>query len=216
MLGLGVAVAGAAARRGRNPALIAAIPPAFAVLGGPFVHIVQIAAAMPAGLILWSQARGPLRTALGIALLLLAIPFVQFTDLGLSFVPLAALAAAALGATLVDGRPLPVAGIAAATIAFLELLIGRAQPLPSVSAKLAAAYRPQALAEQSWALYVHAIGAVNAGTFDLAKLPTVAGLLTLAAACVFDAVRSPSGEQPPLAIASRGKGPEVPRRIAFR
>ena len=56
---LGVALARRVARRLDRAALIAVLPPALALLGGPFVHDLQMAAALPAAIILASSERSP-------------------------------------------------------------------------------------------------------------------------------------------------------------
>ena len=74
----------AAARRlvagGLGVSLVALLPAAAAVIGGPYVHLHQIAAAMPAALVL--AARVPERRVLfAWAVVLLAIPWGRFLDL---------------------------------------------------------------------------------------------------------------------------------------
>jgi Glycosyltransferase family 87 len=75
MLIAGCVVSGRLAKQTGNAAFIVCIPPAFAVLGGSFIHITQIAAAAPAAVLLVGYARREYRIAATIALLLLVVPW---------------------------------------------------------------------------------------------------------------------------------------------
>jgi hypothetical protein len=215
LVAAGVLAGGLAAKRGRGAAAIVVIPPALALLGGPFVHIAQIAAALPAALLLYSQARGATRIYLGIALGLLALPFVQFADLGTSFIVLAALVALVLALTCAPGRPLVAAIAVAGVVSFWSLLISLVVPAPHPSASMLAQYDPHALAEQGWSLYVRTVGSANERAFDVAKFPTIVGLLGVALACASAALRSLKVGMPDEAIAYDGNGADASRRIAF-
>ncbi len=69
MLVVGVIVAGRLAQRTRNDAFVVAIPPAFAVFGGSFIHVTQIAVALPAAALLVAYAPRERRTLAVVALL---------------------------------------------------------------------------------------------------------------------------------------------------
>ena len=176
MLVASVCAAPFVARRTSCPALLIALPVALTLLGGPFGHVVQVAAALPCALLLYVKAPFA-RTALGLAIVALAIPWVQFSSLG-TLLPIGgACVAALLVATLVDRRPIAV-GIAALSIlgvfqAISALVIQR---VPDAANALAAAYDPHALAQASWSLYVGFVGPWNLAAFDLARLPTWLGL----------------------------------------
>lgn len=216
MLAAGLAGAGVALRRGAGPAFVAALPPLFAVVGGPFVHIAQMPAALPAALILYARAGGPRRRTLGIAVTALAVPWIQFANLGTSFDTLAALVCAILVVQLVDRR-LAVAG-GAAVAAILLLSAATALVVPHIGdarQALATQYDPRALAETSWRIYVVAIGSANAAAFDSTKLPTVAGVLAVAC-CALGALRSAKTRDAFGSIASNGNGGDASRRIALR
>ncbi len=179
-LALGCAIAGPLAARVRTPALVVALPPAFALVGGPFSHIAQIPAAIPCALLLAANVPA-LRRALVAVLVLLAIPWVQFTTLGSAFGLLAALAGGVLTRSLGGGRAFASGLVALAAILYISLLTALAQtPPPQPDALLAAAYDPRALAETSWRLYVETVAHANLLAFDLARVPTLAGLLALA------------------------------------
>ncbi len=213
---LGIACAGVAVRRGGSAALVALLPPAFAVVGGPFVHVVQIAAALPAALLLRARISGAGGRALGVAIALLAVPWIQFANLGSLFPALAAAICAILTWTLVTRRPLVAGAAAVAAIVFLGATTAAIQTnIGDASPTLLAQFDPRALAERSWALYVATIGAVNAPTFDVTKLPTIAGLLTVVL-CALAAARSAKSRGTVPTIASSGNGAEASRRIAMR
>ncbi len=216
MLALGVGAAGAAARRGGSLAYVAALPPLFVLVGGPFVHIAQMPAALPAALLLYARSAGAARRALGVATLALAVPWIQFANLGTSFVALSALVCAILAFTLVDRRPVAAGAAAAAAILFLSAATAavRAQ-IGDAGPALAANYDPRALAETSWRIYIAAIGSANAPAFDLAKIPTIAGLLAVAFYALRELRLVKTGASLPT-IASNGNGGDASRRIAMR
>jgi len=207
----GIVVAGAIAKR-TSAAAIVVIPPAFAVIGGPFVHIIQIAAALPAALFLFAAGSPRTRRTLGLAIVALAIPWIQFANLGTIFVLFAAVAAAILTNVFVDERPLAAALAASASVAFLAILIAVTSPnVPDAVPVLVAHYDPHALAEASWTLYVRTIGNANALVFDLAKIPTVAALLALACATLVEAFGTVG-----TTLAIGGNGAAIPRRTSIR
>jgi hypothetical protein len=178
--------AGRIAASGGGSAHLATIPAAFAVCGGPFVHISQIAAAMPAAFLLYARAPDR-RTA--IAIVALAIPWIQFANLGSIFVPLAALVAAYLALELIDRRPAAAAVAACSAVLLLEAAIALVGGVPDPAAALAAQYDPRALAETSWTLYVQTIGTANAAAFDFAKLPSIVALCFIVFASFTEARR---------------------------
>ncbi|HLI96048.1 MAG TPA: acyltransferase family protein [Candidatus Baltobacteraceae bacterium] len=76
MLALGVFAARRLARELETPALIAFVPAAFVLLGGPFLHDTQILAALPLALTLLARAQY-MRPLIAIATVLLATPWTQ-------------------------------------------------------------------------------------------------------------------------------------------
>src|SRR5271163_2268929 len=107
VLGVWAARAVSSRHRGRD-GLVVAIPSALAVIGGPFVHIAQIPAAMPAALLLYAQSGRAERRALAVSIALLAVPWIQAYVLGTIFIPLAVLVAAVLIAEFFSPRMLVV------------------------------------------------------------------------------------------------------------
>ncbi|HMD02928.1 MAG TPA: glycosyltransferase 87 family protein [Candidatus Baltobacteraceae bacterium] len=180
MLALGVGLSPPLAQRLRSPGLLAALPPALALLGGPFGHIAQVPAALPATLLLLARAPQA-RRVLSAVTVMLAIPWVQFTTLGTLFGVLAALATGIIARTLGGARAMAAAALGFGALLFVGLLLALVltQP-PDPTALLAAHYDPRALAESSWGLYVTTVAGSNLAAYDLARVPTLAGLLVLA------------------------------------
>jgi hypothetical protein len=77
MLAAGTVVAGWLAKRTQNFAFLVCVPPAFAVFGGTFVHVTQIAVALPAALLLLSYANAQRRALAVVAVMLLAVPWIM-------------------------------------------------------------------------------------------------------------------------------------------
>jgi hypothetical protein len=71
---LGITIARRCAREASAPVLIAYLPAAFVLLGGAYVHIAQMAAALPLALVLWSRG-GALARYAAFATACLAIPW---------------------------------------------------------------------------------------------------------------------------------------------
>ena len=217
MLACGVVLSRIVAKKTFDDAAIVTIPPALALVGGPFVHIIQMAAALPAAFVLYRHAGARTRRYLGIGIAALAIPWMQFVNLGTIFVLLAPVAAAVLVATLVDRRPLAVAGAAVfAVLVVEELTFFIATGVGDATPALVAHYDPKALAEASWTLYVRAIGTANARAFDLAKIPTLFGLTTLVCAATMTVFRPTKNASARAVLVPAWKGAEASRRIATR
>jgi len=160
------------------------------VIGGPFIHIVQIAAASVAALALFARLPSlQARRALGGALVLLAVPWVQFVDLGELFPMLAASVAGVLAWYVFEQRPVAALAAAAFALLVLEGLDSAILSAPHPPAPVAP-YDPHALAEASWGSYVKLISTHGTLPYELAKLPTVIALCALAATALFAAFGS--------------------------
>lgn len=180
MLCAGIVLAGACARRFRDDAYIALVPPALAVFGGAFIHYSEILAALPACCLLLAQVRGTQRTLLALAALLLAFPWSG----ALSQAPLIfgfTIGAAALYWSLTECR---FEGVLRA--AFLGLLItgtvfvAAAHFGPSIAAHTAAHHAHPALAQASWSDYVGSQRSSTGLIWWIAKAPAWIGLALLA------------------------------------
>lgn len=174
---LGTIAAHRLALRGAPRALYALLPAALAVIGAPFVHVGQIAFALPAALVLcgrvWPAARAP-----RLAIAALAIPWGAFGTL-VAFAPLVAVAFGTVVAGLFRARPVvaTICGLAAA--AFIVELALHLSPRPDAAAALSAFRSGTLLAEASWSAYIRNGFHANAALFGWAKLPTYLGLALL-------------------------------------
>ena len=75
MIVAGTFVAGRLSKKTRNDAFIVCVPVAFAVFGGAFIHVTQIAAALPAAVLLVAAAPREYRPWRHRRMLLLAVPW---------------------------------------------------------------------------------------------------------------------------------------------
>ncbi len=189
MLAAGTLLAAPLARRAGTEALLVAFPCALAVLGGPFVHVIEVSIAVPAALILASRIPR-YRVLFALCAIALAIPWTQGFNLGAIFPVYGAIVAAIMTYDLITKRPLAVAGAAVTIFAFFIYLIFAVTPFPDATAQLAKAYDPSALSQASWSLYVRIIGEQNILLYDITRLPTWIALAALAAGAVA-VVRAP-------------------------
>jgi hypothetical protein len=192
MTALGVLAGIALARRYAEGSLIVLVPPAFALLGGTFVHTGEIAAAVPACLLLYARAP-EYRGWLFAALILLAIPWMMASSAALFLAPL--FPAAYLAYALWRKDRAAVLGTAVATFAAIVALFALAAASPphaSALPHLYAAIDPR-LAEASWRNFVLG-NSTNRPVMWLLRLPTWIGLLILigAGAAAAWSTRSPA------------------------
>ncbi|MHB8306423.1 MAG: glycosyltransferase 87 family protein [Vulcanimicrobiaceae bacterium] len=166
-----------AVRRAGDAALAVVLPPAFALLGGTFIHLAEMVVAIPLALILARDARRPVRLCAEIALVLLAVPWLR------SGVELPLIAAAAV-VTFAIVRELGSEPVVALRASLLAVLAGGAIAFalsaPAAAAHAAAVHLPPDLAEASWAAAIRAHDAVVSLGVWIAKAPTWAGLIALA------------------------------------
>jgi hypothetical protein len=179
MLALGITLGGRLARSIARPELLAYIPAACSVVAGPYVHMVDLAFAIPAALILTVSLRGNARVLAIVALCLLTVPWIQVWIIKKLF--LAALVV--VGALLLRLRAPALSGAGvfvgiAAAIYLLELT-----PPPPLTATTFGDFSPSDLAQRAWTAYVEQL---NAGSvfWVVVKVPTWLGLGTLLAAWV--------------------------------
>lgn len=184
----GIGIGAILARRLRAPEMLALVPPVFALFGGAFMHLAQMLAALPLGLVLLPYARGKTRFALSAALVFLAIPWLVIAPHPW-LVALAALAAGGVAFVTLSASlssALRVALCAAVYAALVAFVLTRLPMAPS-------AFTPPidpALAQASWAAWIRAHDSdAGLGTW-MAKAPTWLGLVAL-----FVATLSIAGEQ---------------------
>lgn len=174
MAALGTIAAHRLVLRGAPRALYALLPAALAVVGAPFLHIAQVAFALPAALVLcgrvWPSARAP-----RLALAALALPWGAFPAL-VAAAPLAAVAFGSVVSGALRARPLAatIAGLAAGSFIFELSLHLTARP--DAAAALSGFRNGRLLAEASWGAYIQNGFHSNVALFMTAKVPTYLGL----------------------------------------
>lgn len=180
MLAAGAFVAGRLAQRTHNPAFLACVPPAFAVFGGTFIHVTQIAAALPAAALLVAYSTRTVRTLAIVALLALAVPWDWVVSPALIVAPLVPVAYLAWRYTTETKLAL-VAGLSAATLllGLIELVV----VAPHAVAHTIAPVIDPRLAEASWSHFTQQ-GSTNVLAGWMLRLPTWAGLGLLLALLV--------------------------------
>jgi len=195
MILAGIAIGRRTARRLERPALAVLLPVAFAMIGGPFVHIAQIAAVLPAALLL---ADAPPKSKIAaISIMLLAVPWPQFATLGTSFPIFAALTAGTLAFYLLPATPTWRIMPPLLTLVLTQMPTQLLTPIADPSARLRVLYDPHALAQTSWSAYVALVGTQNNAAYDLARIPTLLGLVSfLYAVCrIMQAKRIPDPQK---------------------
>jgi hypothetical protein len=115
----GIVFARALARRFKDDAFIVAAPAALAVVGGVFMHVTEIAAAVPLTLLLWMRIRVQRRWVVA-ALALIAVPWWSLATPMLwgwaTGLLLAAFTTYYFTVSAFEGKPLPAACITAGVI----------------------------------------------------------------------------------------------------
>jgi hypothetical protein len=191
---LAIACARATERAGQR-AGIALVPAALSVTGGAYIHLTQIALAVPAALLLVKLAPTRLgRMLAGSALVLLAIPWF-YPAMVKGLLAFALVTCAILIWYLTKGsiRATACAVVACGlTLWFAENHLPPAEPVPIVRA-----WPADALVEDEWREFID--GSSGRSAFYIAaKLPTWIGLLALAGSGVILVRRSPHNEGAPL------------------
>jgi hypothetical protein len=160
-----------------RPELLAYLPAACSVIAGPYVHLVDLAFAIPATLVLAGALRGTARTLAIVALCLLTVPWIQVWIIKKLF--LATLFV--VGALLVRLRaPALPGGALFVAIAAAIYLLELAPPTPLVATTVGS-FSDADLAQRAWSAYVEQLG-VGSVTWLLVKVPTWIGLASLLAA----------------------------------
>jgi hypothetical protein len=186
MLVLGIIVGARVAKRTGDAAFLVCVPPAFALLGGTFVHVTQMAAALPAAVLLLARSdRRTLPIAL-FALILLAVPWLYAWSPALGVAP--ALPVAYL-VWLRFHRLIPAGAAAvAAALALVGLNRAWSAGAHAVARRVPIAIDPN-LAQAAWARFAgeSSHGALGAW---LVRLPTWLGLTVLLATLIAFAVNA--------------------------
>jgi glycosyl transferase family 87 len=175
---LGVAMACRAAKRFAFPPLVVALPVAFAVFGGPYVHWQQVAGAIPAALLLASRHRrpSPLLTA---AVVGLAIPWLYAVGWGF-LIPGAVAVLGLIVWQLCKPHPAAMA-LTIASVSAALLLLNHALANGAPAQPFSVAVHPNAWADASWGAYVRARIPIGSGLFFWLHVPTWTALAILIA-----------------------------------
>ena len=175
----GILVAMRLARDYCDPALALLVPPAFALLGGSFVHLTELAVAVPACLLLLVRAKAHRRWIL-VALILVAVPWMMATSAALFLAPLFPVAYLVYVLGRRD-RTIALAAGLSSLVAILLLFILAAQPPTHAIANqhVARPFIDPDLAEASWRSFVLANSTDRPVTW-LLRLPSWLGLIVLA------------------------------------
>jgi hypothetical protein len=175
MLAVGIWLGSKLARALQRQELVAYLPAACGVIGGAYVHMVDLAIAVPAALVLATHSHAASRTIATLALCLLAVPWIDVWIAKKLFLSsLFVVAAILLRQGLTPALSIGTFSAIAAAIYCFELW----PPAPFSASTVMAAARPGDLAQQAWRAYV--LGLRTAPMPWLAiKIPTWAALCGL-------------------------------------
>jgi hypothetical protein len=182
MVILGLLAARAFMARRRDPAYAALVPPAFAVLGGTFMHYTQIMVAIPAAMLLLQRATGYARSIFAIALMLLVIPWTWALGEPVLILVYALLGGAVASLVLKWNAVASLRASLAAAVVTGVILICGAHFGSGLHHAHDLALRG-GLAQASWQAFVQSERASSGVVWWIAKAPTWAGLLLLAFGC---------------------------------
>lgn len=177
------ALAVATARRlwTQNPhdPLIVLAPATIILLGGVFLHVTQMAAALPCALIMHSRATIWTRRAIATGAAMIAVPWVQFEFLGTILAVVGGATIATTYSTMFvrKRRDLAACGMGILTFAFIiglniAVVVSGTTPhetLPDLN--------PADLAEVGWKINIDSIKTDDWTIFDIARMPSWIGIL---------------------------------------
>ncbi len=155
-----------------RPELIVFIPAACSVIGGPYVHMVDLPFAIPAALVLACTLRGNARQAVALALCLLAVPWILVWITKKLFLATLFVVAALL---LRLRTSTPVSVVTFGGVAVAIYLLELAPPAP-LTATTPDTFRSSDLAGAAWIAYVDALPRASL-TWLAVKVPTWAALI---------------------------------------
>jgi hypothetical protein len=178
LLVVGVWLARRTAQTLQRPELLAYVPAAFSVIGGPYVHMVDLPFAIPAALILTTALQGRARNIVAIALCLLAVPWILVWTTKKLFLSAVFVVAILLFRLHIGARvAVPTFVLIAASIYALELA-----PPAALVERVTAASAPGDLAQRAWSAEVASISTTGIAWF-LVKIPTWIALACVLLVC---------------------------------
>jgi hypothetical protein len=174
---VGISVARGTAYRYGNEMLVFA-PVAFVLIGGPYMHVTQMAAALPAALVL--IARSPSNEA-RLGTVLLAVPWINFVS-NVTILPIIGMVTFALLRRVANQRLAPA--ILLSALAVSAELVAALFVTAAAHAEIGnlGSVARGSLAELMWKAVVDQRLHDHVGLSLLAKVPTVVGLIAVAAA----------------------------------
>lgn len=167
--------------------LTAFMPAACAIAGGAYVHMIDVAIAIPAALVLAIALRGRARIVAALAVALLAVPWIAVW-IGKKLFLATLFVVAVVLMRLKLGAAIAVTAFAAIAVVIYAFELNPPPPFPSGIA--IASFSSNDLAQVAWGAYVAAIGSPALGWL-LIKLPTWAALFALVGAAWSAAARRP-------------------------
>jgi hypothetical protein len=191
MLAVGIWLGSKLARALQRQELVAYLPAACGVIGGAYVHMVDLAIAVPAALVLATCSRAASRTIATLALCLLAVPWIDvWITKKLFLSSLFVVAAILLRQGLTPALSIGAFTAIAAAIYCFELW----PPAPFAALTQMTPPRPGDLAQQAWRAYVLGLRTVPLPWLAI-KVPTWAALWGLLVAG-FRALPRPNAKPP--------------------
>jgi hypothetical protein len=177
MLFVGVWLGNRMAKSLGAPELLALIPAACSVFGGPYVHMVNVAFAVPSAVVLATRLRGLPRNIAIVSVSLLAVPWIGAWIAKKLF--LAAIVVVA--ALLLRLRANATLGVGTLCIIALALYALELTPPAALTATASRTFGAGELAQAAWSDYVAALPKAGLGWL-LVKIPTWIGLAGILAA----------------------------------
>jgi alpha-1,2-mannosyltransferase len=194
---LGIVLAMRLARRFERPAFLVFVPAAFAMMGGAFIHDIQLPIALPAALLLLAVAEGRARIAALVAVMVLAVTWFDDSGALLGVTALAVMVWTSPVAPAAPGRR--VALVFAVCAAFALVILGFHRLPGGVNVALPAhpdlGGPPGELASEVWGRYVRATAYGHASLRTVAEKLPLFGALVLLAYATFATARGSARAQ---------------------
>ncbi len=181
MLFLGMALSRRLALRDPFDPFIVAAPAALVLVGGAFIHTIQMPAALPAALLAYARLAGRARRIAGAAIVTIAIPWTSFLGLGTIFVLVAAVAVGLLMRYFLaasQARAVAGAFAAGAFVYGLNYALASGDPFPAQI--VLPPLHPNDLAEVNWRYNILALSRIDRIVFDVARMPAWIAIATVA------------------------------------
>jgi hypothetical protein len=203
MVVLGVLASWRMLLRTRDPAYCALLAPAFAVFGGTFVHLAQIAVAIPSALLFYKRSGSAIRYAFAASAMLLAIPWLPVLGQPLFIAVFAAVCALIAASTFEWNTSWALRAALSCVLLTAVIIIAGYHFGAAMPAATHLSISQQGLAQSAWAEYIRTQRASTGAIWWIAKAPTWLGLALLIAGCLC-VLRSRAAQLREAATASLG------------